>query len=143
VGKSTALILLIKELLDKVDNQRAIFYFSCDKLVDYKELDDILSAYLRLKEREKIRTSYILLDEVTFPKEWYRAIKLRIDRGDFKNDVLILTSSLSMKAKVEIEKFPGRRGKGKILVMYPLPFSEYVKLFGVHIPQGDLDFAIK
>ncbi|QKR00289.1 ATP-binding protein [Metallosphaera tengchongensis] len=143
VGKSTALVLLIKKLLNVVDSPKAIFYFSCDKLADYKELDDVISTYLKLKERERINTSYIILDEVTFPKEWYRTIKSRIDNGDFKNDVLILTGSLSMKAKGEIETFPGRRGKGKTLIMYPLPFSEYVRLFGVDIPQGDLDYVIE
>ncbi|MBW9141021.1 MAG: ATP-binding protein [Candidatus Aramenus sp.] len=143
VGKSTALILLVKKLLNLVDNPRAVFYFSCDGLADYKELDEVISAYLKLKRREKINTSYIILDEVTFPKEWYRAIKSRIDKGDFKDDVLILSGSLSIKAKGEIETFPGRRGKGKTLIMYPLPFSEYVRLFGVNLPQGDLDFVLK
>ncbi|MEM4975554.1 MAG: hypothetical protein QXM69_10190 [Sulfolobaceae archaeon] len=80
---------------------------------------------------------------MTFPKEWFRTIKHRIDMGKFSNDVLILSGSLSMRAKGEIETFPGRRGKGKVLVMFPLPFSEYAKLFGINLPTGDLKFVLE
>ncbi|BFH72813.1 ATP-binding protein [Sulfurisphaera javensis] len=143
VGKTTALILFIKKLLDNHVNPKAIFYFSCEKLADYKELDSILEEYLKVKKREGIKTSYIILDEVTYPKEWYRTIKYRIDKGDFKNDVLILSGSLSMKAKGEVENFPGRRGNGKTLIMYPLSFSQYVRLFlKIPFPSQNVDKAV-
>ncbi|MDT7892480.1 MAG: ATP-binding protein [Thermoproteota archaeon] len=142
VGKSTSLILLIKKLLDEKINPKSIFYFSCDKLADYKELDEVISMYLKFKKRERIKTSYIILDEVTFPKEWYRAIKFRIDKGDFNEDVLILSGSLSMEAKREIEAFPGRRGYGKTLIMLPLSFSSYIRIFGIDLPKGNLDFVL-
>ncbi|NHV06280.1 MAG: ATP-binding protein [Thaumarchaeota archaeon] len=77
VGKTTLLKLLVKELLERIENPKAIFYYRCDKLSDYKELDEILKEYLRIRKNENIKTSYILLDEVTFPKEWFRAIKFR------------------------------------------------------------------
>ncbi|BDB99979.1 ATP-binding protein [Saccharolobus caldissimus] len=143
VGKSTALILLIKKLLDerRVD-PKSIFYFSCDKLADYKELDEILGEYIKFRKANNIASSFIFLDEITYPREWYRALKGRIDKGDFKNDVLVVTGSLSMSAKREIETFPGRRGKGKNLLMLPLPFSKYVELFNVKIQKGDLDFVL-
>jgi hypothetical protein len=44
-------------------------------------------------------------------------------RGDFRNDVLVVTGSLPMSARREIETFPGRRGEGKDPLMFPLPFS--------------------
>ncbi|WP_338598620.1 DUF4143 domain-containing protein [Sulfolobus tengchongensis] len=47
-----------------------------------------------------------------------------------------------MKAKREVESFPGRRGRGKTLIMYPLPFSKFVELFGMKIPKGDVDYAM-
>jgi predicted AAA+ superfamily ATPase len=141
VGKSTSLILLIKKLLEEKVNPKSIFYYPCDILVDYKELDEVISAYLKLKKKEGIKTSYIILDEVAFPKQWYRTIKFRIDRGDFNEDVLILASSLSMEKK-EIEFFAERRGYGKTLFMLPLSFSNYVKIFGIELPQGDLDFVL-
>ncbi|MCQ4344325.1 MAG: hypothetical protein NO117_05135 [Sulfolobales archaeon] len=57
-------------------------------------------------------------------------------RGDFRNDVLVVTGSLSMSAKREIETFPGGRGGGKNLLMLPLPFSKYAELFNVDIQRG-------
>jgi len=141
VGKSTAMILLVKKLLDDNVDPKGIFYFSCDKIVDYKELDEILEDYLRLKKSNNITSSFLLLDEITYPKEWHRALKSRIDKGDFKNDVLVVTGSLSVSARREIETFPGRRGQGKNLIMYPLPFSKYVELFNVKLPRGDLNFV--
>lgn len=141
VGKSTAMILLVKKLLDDNVDPKAIFYFSCDKIVDYKELDEILEDYLRIKKSNNITSSFLLLDEITYPKEWHRALKSRIDKGDFKNDVLVVTGSLSVSARREIETFPGRRGQGKNLIMYPLPFSKYVELFNVKLPRGDLNFV--
>ena len=143
VGKSTALVLLIKRLLEEERvNPKSIFYFSCDKLADYRELDEIIGEYIKFKRANNISSSFIFLDEITYPREWYRALKSRIDRGDFRNDVLIVTGSLSMSAKREIETFPGRRGGGKNLLMLLLPFSKYAELFNVDIPKGDRGFVI-
>ncbi|MGC8543251.1 MAG: ATP-binding protein [Vulcanisaeta sp.] len=142
VGKTTAVALLIERLLESGVDPRSVFYFSCDRLADYRELDEVLRDYLRIRGGIGISTSYIFLDEVTYPREWYRAIKGLIDSGVFRNDVLVLTGSLSMSAKREIEAFPGRRGYGKNILMLPLPFSQYVRLFNINIPSGDLDFVL-
>ncbi|MGB9727894.1 MAG: ATP-binding protein [Nitrososphaeria archaeon] len=127
VGKTTLLKLLIKKLLRTV-NPKSIFYLKCDILADYKELDEAIREYLKIKKFEGIECAYIFLDEITFPREWFRAVKWHIDMGNFKNDVLYLTGSLSMFVKGEIETFPGRRGKGKDFIMYPLSFREFVQV---------------
>ncbi|CAB50431.1 ATP-binding protein [Pyrococcus abyssi] len=132
VGKTTLLKLIIKRLLDSGVNPKAIFYLRCDYLSDYRELMNALEEYMELREIEGIENSYIFLDEITFPREWFRAIKLYVDMGKFKNDVLILTGSVSMYLKGEIETFPGRRGKGKEIIMYPLSFRDFV---GVVAPE--------
>jgi len=128
VGKTTLLKLLIGKLLQVVDNPRAIFYYRCDLLADYEELNSVLMEYLKIKRNEGLRTSFIFLDEVTFPREWYRAIKYMVDRGYFQNDIVVLTGSLSMYAKREVETFPGRRGRGRDYILYPLSFREYIKV---------------
>ena len=128
VGKTTLLKLLIKKLLEEVEKEK-IFYFRCDRLADYKELDEVLKTYFEFRKAKNISNSFILLDEVTFPKEWFRTIKYYIDTGELKNDVLVLTGSLSMYLKKEVELFPGRRGYGKDIVMLPLSFREFIKVF--------------
>ncbi len=127
VGKTTALKLLIKEILEKI-NPKSVFYFRCDEISDYKELDELLRLYKEFKDREKIKNSIILLDEITFPREWWRTIKSFIDDGIFKNDTLILTGSASLEVKKETEYFPGRRGNGKDFIMWPLSFKEFVDI---------------
>ena len=86
VGKTTLLKLLIKKLLEEGIDGKRIFYFRCDKLSNFKELDEIIKTYLEFRESEKIESSFILLDEITFPAEWFRTIKFYIDSGDFKRE---------------------------------------------------------
>jgi predicted AAA+ superfamily ATPase len=68
------------------------------------------------------RTSYIFLDGITFPREWYRAIKYRIDSGDLEHD-----------HRGEVESFPGRRGKGRDVIFHPLSFREFLKVMNPDI----------
>ncbi len=128
VGKTTVLKLLAKVMLQKRD-PRSIFFFNCENVADYKELEEVLKAYLEFRQANGISTScVILLDEVTFPKEWYRAVKSLIDKGAFRNDVLVLTGSTSIAVKREVELFPGRRGKGGDYLLLPLSFRGFLNI---------------
>ncbi len=127
-GKTTAVKLIIQNLLEKAKDTRAVFYFRCDLLKDYKELLEVLNAYLDYREEAGIKTSYIFLDEVTAPEEWFRAIKELIDSNRLKNDVVVLTGSTSMKIKKTTELFPGRRGYGRDFILLPLSFREFVNV---------------
>ncbi len=129
VGKTTALKIFINEYLLKKINPKAVFYYSCDELTDFRELSEVLDNYLSYRERFKIKSSFIILDEITFVNEWYRAIKYRIDRGKFERDVLIITGSASLELLQQRETFPGRRGYGKDIFFYPLSFQEFFDIF--------------
>ena len=129
VGKTTAIKILIHKLLEKKD-PKSIFYYSCDELTDHKELGDVLDNYISARKSWDIERSYIFLDEITFVSDWFRAVKSRIDSGDFKSDVLVLTGSATLDLLKHKELFPGRRGFGLDHVLYPLDFSNYVSLFG-------------
>ncbi len=143
VGKTTVIKLLINSLLHRNINPLAVMYYKCDKLSDYKELDLILSKYFEVRESEGIKTSYIFLDEITFIKEWYRTIKYYIDIGKFKNDVLLLSGSLSMFVTREIETFPGRRGQGKNFIMHPLTFREFLSIVNPVLFNQIKKFSLK
>ena len=129
VGKTTALKICIHELLKKKD-PKAIFYYSCDELTDYKELGEVLDNYINARKEWRIKSSFIFLDEITFVDEWWRAIKFRIDKGFFRNDVILVTGSCSLELLKQKEYFPGRRGSGNDIYFFPLDFSEYVEIFG-------------
>jgi len=127
VGKTTALKLLVKKLLNNRD-EKSIFYFRCDSIKDYKELAELLNTYLEFRDREGIKSSVIMLDEITAVEEWWRTIKNMIDDGVFRKDVLILTGSTSIKIKRQTDLFPGRRENGRDYVLYPLSFKEFVSI---------------
>lgn len=127
VGKTTALKIWIHEkLLPKV-NKKSIFYFSCEELTNFKELGEVLDNYVSFKNGNRISSSFIILDEITFVEDWHRAIKIRIDQEVFKKDVIIISGSASLEILKQKEYFPGRRGKGKDIIFHPLSFSEYAK----------------
>ena len=128
VGKTTALKILIYRLLESRD-PRSIFYYSCDELSDYRELGEVLDDYLSARRAWGVKSSIIILDEITFVEEWYRALKSRIDRRLFRSDVLIVTGSASLELVAGRERFPGRRGYGRDIYMYPMSFGEYVEHF--------------
>ena len=131
IGKTTLLkIFIYEKLLKKGRDPKSIFYYSCDELSDFKELGEVLDNYISARKEWKIKNSVIILDEITFVKEWFRALKARIDRKLFKSDVLIVTGSTSIEILKERERFPGRRGNGKDIFFYPMSFSEYVEKFG-------------
>ncbi|MEL9989948.1 MAG: ATP-binding protein [Thermoproteus sp.] len=131
VGKTTALKLLIRRLVvEEGRDPRSIFYYSCDMLSDYRELGEVLQEVIRLKRAWRVGSAVVILDEVTYPREWYRALKYFVDLGHFKNDVVIATGSVSMYAKREVEAFPGRRGDGRDYVLYPISFRKFVEVAG-------------
>ncbi len=128
VGKTTAIKILIHKLLEKWDS-KAIFYYSCDEVSDYIELGEIIDNYISYRNSWNIKSSIIILDEITFVNEWYRALKSRIDMGLFKNDILIIAGSASIELIAGKERFPGRRGYGKDIIMLPISFNEYINYF--------------
>lgn len=144
VGKTTALKLIIGELLEK-NGAENIFYFTCNNIDDYKELSEVIRTYLRWAG--KAGRKYIFVDEITFVPEWTRAIKHLVDVGLLENCTVILTGSNSRDLKYEVERMPGRRGGDAELdkIMFPLSFREYANLAapGIIRKFSDLNSAEK
>ncbi|MDI6738506.1 MAG: ATP-binding protein [Nanoarchaeota archaeon] len=126
-GKTTAIKLLIKELLDSHEPKQ-LFYFSCDELTGPNEVIELIEAYLKIKKAEGIKNSIIFLDEITSPQNWAKAIKSLIDKGRLEGDVLVATGSNSIRVKREAEYFPGRRGAGRDVLLLPIGFRRFVEV---------------
>lgn len=126
VGKTTLVKLLIQRLLQKYE-EKAIFYWSCDELVDFRELASLLRDYLVLSRH--CRHRFIFLDEISRIKQWQRAIKSMTDSGELQGCCLFLTGSHTLDIKYGMERLPGRTGtKGKEMTLLPMSFSSYVQL---------------
>ncbi len=139
VGKTTALKILIHRALERGWSPWSIFYYSCDELSDYRELGEVIDSYLSARDERGIRSSLIALDEVTFVREWWRAVKSRIDRKLLQRDVIVVSGSASIELFSQRELFPGRRGLGRDIVMHPLSFSDYIeRVHGLKVVKARL-----
>jgi len=139
VGKTTALKILIHEAMRRGWSPWSMFYYSCDELSDYRELGEVLDSYLSAREEHGVRSSLIVLDEVTFVEDWWRAVKSRIDRRLLRRDVIVVSGSASIELFSQKELFPGRRGHGRDIVMHPLSFSEYMeRVHGVRTAKAGI-----
>jgi predicted AAA+ superfamily ATPase len=144
IGKTTGIKILIHELLKKEDPKK-IFYFNCDFTPDFFTFQKLIDEILNLKETFGISSAFLFLDEVTAVKDWWRVIKGYIELGKFKNDVLTVSGSSSLKLKKQAELFPGRRGFGKDVVVWPLTFNEFLAVHGLRLKlSGNLkkDFVL-
>jgi predicted AAA+ superfamily ATPase len=129
VGKTTLLKLFIKDLLGKGIEEKAIFFWNCDELVDFRELSVVLREYLEFSKTNSIKERYIFLDEISRIKDWQRSIKSLKDSGELDKCCLMLTGSHTLDIKYGADRMPGRTGKlGRDLTLLPLKFSEYVML---------------
>ncbi|MBI5299028.1 MAG: ATP-binding protein [Deltaproteobacteria bacterium] len=129
VGKSTLLKLIIKKLLERKQIvAKQIYYLPCDTITDFKQLIFEINNFY--ESTNKSDYFLLLLDEVTYVREWERAIKSFADAGLFNNAAVIITGSDSLLLKEATMMFPGRRGKSSKVDfhLYPLSFREFVSL---------------
>ena len=139
IGKSTGIKLLIKQLLKNCDNPFSICYFNFDYVASYSEFRKIIEKYLEIKRKENVNISYMFFDEITSVSEWYKFIKFLIDTGEVENDVITVLGSSSINLIKAPERFPGRRGKGKNVVVLPLLFHEFINVFGYNFKKVRYD----
>ncbi len=117
VGKSTWLKTLLSEFCRRYSANQ-IIYTSCEHLKDSTDLGNFLNIY---KDRK-----VLLLDEVTFVKDWDRAIKHFVDSQPF--DFLIATGSNSADLRRGADTMPGRFRGGGEFFLRPMDFSEFSAL---------------
>lgn len=131
IGKTTTIKLVIRELL-KTKPAKNIFYFACDNLVDNIQLAELLEifyGYVRTQNKERV---YIFLDEISYVKDWQKAIKHFIDLNGSQNITITLTGSNILDLKRSSERLPGRVGEKEGIssnkIFLPMKFAEFVEL---------------
>jgi len=140
VGKTTGIKLLIKKLIEKNINPKALVYIDCEAFPDFVYLRRIIEECLEIGKKE---TKFIFLDEVTSIEYWWKTIKFLIDSGKLQNCVVTVTGSSSLKVRRDIELFPGRTGKGRFIEVLPLNFKEYVEIMGIKYYKLEYDRVLK
>lgn len=118
IGKTTLLKQWMLKLLEQGVTPESIAFLS-------GELIDDQHTLLRLLEPlQKVR--FLIIDEVTYIKDWDRGIKYLADAGLLENTILMLTGSDLIMIQEARIRFPGRRGNADVcdFHLYPLSFRE-------------------
>lgn len=135
IGKTTLVKLLIKDLLQKVE-EKAIFFWNCEEIIDFRELSVILRDYLEFSKINQIKEKYIFLDEISKVKNWQRSIKSLEDSGELNGCCIFLTGSHVLDIKHGMERLPGRTGKkGKDYLLLPMTFRDFITLLKPEIAK--------
>nr|WP_258870414.1 ATP-binding protein [Pyrobaculum aerophilum] len=129
-GKTTGLKLLVRELLKRIEPD-SVAYLDLDIILSPAELRRAFEYVVGRAARRGVKRLFILLDEVTSVRGWWRVLKYYVDTGVLDRAVVIATGSSTVGLLKTPERFPGRRGGGKDVVVMPLDFPAYVKIHGV------------
>ncbi len=130
VGKTTVVKLLIKKLLlEKKVPPSSVFYYSCEDLQNFQDLNNLIFSFFDLAGSLPAGKRYIFLDEISFVREWQRSIKSFVESAGGKNIFFFLTGSSTIDLEFSGERLPGRRGAyTRDYLFLPLTFGEFVKL---------------
>lgn len=128
VGKSTLVKQIIRNLLGKEIAPELIFYLPCDTIETFDGLMFHIESFK--EELAGRRPFFLFIDEITYVKNWDRAIKALADEGLFRNGSVLITGSDSVILKEAMMRFPGRRGEAdeQDFHYYPLSFYDFVSL---------------
>ena len=137
VGKSTLLKQWMDDLLISGVQPQRILYLTGELIDDHHALVSLLGRIT--PERSPSRPAYLLVDEVTYIREWDRGVKFLADAGLLDDVVLILTGSDSVVREARA-RLPGRRGRAARVDfhLYPLSFAEYLNLGTTRIAPSDV-----
>ena len=128
VGKTTVLKQWMARLISTGVEGTLIQFFTGELIDDHHMLLNHLQAFLTSVQNDKIK--YIIVDEVTYIKDWTKAIKYAADAGLMESTVLILTGSDLGFLREGLILLPGRRGRAEKVDfhLHPLSFRDFVLL---------------
>jgi len=128
IGKSTLLKARMAERIASGAAADNVAYFAGELIDDHHALVRHLSEFLN--ENKGADRLYIMLDEVTYCREWDRGVKYLADAGMLNRTALILTGSDSVIIRDARVRLPGRRGRQAQVDfhLFPLSFHDFVTL---------------
>jgi len=128
IGKTTLLKQWMADLLRRGVASERIAYLTGELIDDHHSLVRLLTE--TLNEMPATGSLYLLLDEVTYIRDWDKGVKYLADAGMLENIIVFLTGSDMVIIKEARMRFPGRRGTADTVDfhLYPLDFLETVRL---------------
>ena len=135
VGKTTLLKQWMAQLIEDNIDPKTIAFVTGELIDDHHSLVRVINDVLNAMPGESLK--YLIVDEVTYIKDWDKGVKYLADAGLLENVILMLTGSDLIIIKEARMRFPGRRGAAGTVDfhLYPLSFREYVKLKSSFTPD--------
>ena len=130
-GKSTLLKQWVAQLLDNGVLPNAIAYLTGELIDDHHGL--LLHLNTHLEEAPTEGLNYVVVDEVTYIRDWDQTVKFLAEAGMLERTILVVTGSDLVVMQEARMRFPGRRGDAAQTDFHlrPLSFAEYVTLIGI------------
>jgi hypothetical protein len=127
VGKTTCLKQFIAKLLRENRVRPDHVSFLAGELI---RDDTELRREIESEREGKIGWQVIIVDEISYVKDWDKAIKFLADAGSLEETTLIVSGSDSAILREAMKRFAGRRGRSARVdfVFHPLGFPETVTL---------------
>ncbi len=131
IGKTTLLKQWMARLVGRGVDPRRMVFLTGEQVDDHHVLVRRLQEHLSFMPADGLL--FVLLDEVTYIREWDRAVKFAADAGLLERVVLVATGSDLTIVREARSRFPGRRGASAEVDfhLYPLSFPESCRLRGV------------
>ncbi len=128
IGKTTALKLFMEKLLQEGAPPASILFLTGELIDDHHGLLREVREFLDTAPRPAV----LIIDEVTYIRNWDKGVKFLADAGLLANVRLILTGSDLLLIQEARTRFPGRRGLADKVDfhVHPLSFGEFIALWG-------------
>ncbi|NIA10567.1 MAG: AAA family ATPase [Nitrospiraceae bacterium] len=138
VGKTTLVKQWMADLLTGGVAPKRIAYFTGELIDDHHSLVRLITETLDEMPHTDLR--FLILDEVTYIRQWDKGIKYLADAGILEKTVMVVTGSDLVFIQEARMRFPGRRGAADVVDfhLHPLSFSETVRLKN-RLAPGELD----
>jgi len=135
VGKTTLLKQWMATLIKDAVDPATIAFMTGELIDDHHSLVRLITELLNEMPDEDLK--YLIVDEVTYIKDWDKAVKYLADAGLLENVVLMQTGSDLIIIREARMHFPGRRdASGTVdFHLYPLCFCEFVNLKSSFTPD--------
>jgi hypothetical protein len=137
IGKTTLMKQWMARLIDLRIHPLQIAYVTGELINDHHSLVRLVTDLLR--RFPEMETSYLIVDEVTYIRDWDKGVKFLADAGMLEQTVMMLTGSDMGIIKEARMRFPGRRGKSATVDFHlsPLCFWEFIQLHK-NVSAGDV-----
>ena len=130
IGKTTLLKQWMARLLNEGVDPLTIAYFTGELIDDQHAFVGLIGDHLQKNASGNARLQFLIVDEVSYIRNWDKGVKYLADSGALEGVVLILSGSDMVIIREALMRFPGRRGMADQwdFQLYPLAFNEVVTL---------------